>query len=274
MSEFPSSVGSRLRAVLVMYRRTLRELRALGPQTLVAPLVVPAFILLIYPAIFSGVFARAGVRLDGTPGFTGPAHYVQYLLAGPMVMSALLATASAGIGVAVERQLGFYDRMQLSVLGPTTSQIARRLGDGTRIALFVLILSVVARVAGAEVPNWPLAVVVTVPLASALGMAFGGLAYSFCLRSGSAEAAQAITPLALPVAFMSNAFVPAPLVTSWMAPIVAWNPVSFVCDAIRAAFAGTFDGGAVLRSVIGIGVLAVVAQVLIARAQRHVRVSR
>ena len=107
MAAAVGTITPRLRAIAVMYRRTLRELRALGPQTLVAPLVVPAFILLIYPAIFSGVFARAGVHLDETPRFSGPAHYVQYLLAGPMVMSALLTTASAGSGVAVERQLGF-----------------------------------------------------------------------------------------------------------------------------------------------------------------------
>jgi ABC-2 type transport system permease protein len=47
-----------LAAVWVLYRRTLQELIALGPQTLVAPLVVPSFVLLVYSDLFAEVFAR------------------------------------------------------------------------------------------------------------------------------------------------------------------------------------------------------------------------
>jgi ABC-2 type transport system permease protein len=188
-----------------------------------------------------------------------------------MVMSALLGTASAGIGVAVERQLGFYDRMELSPLGPSISQIGRRLGDGTRIALFVVVLSCVGWAAGAEVTNWPLALGVTIPLATMLGMAYGGLAYSLCLRTGSAEAAQAVTPLFLPALFMSTAFVPLPLIPHWLRPVVEHNPLSAVCEAIRLAYAGQVGGAAILRSVVEIGILAAVTQTLILRAESRVR---
>lgn len=264
-------MGRTLEAVWVLYRRTLRELVSLGPQTLVAPLVVPSFVLLVYSGIFSEVFARLGVPIVDTPGFGPKPHYVQYLIAAPMVMSALLGTASAGIGVAVERQLGFYDRMELSPLGPSISQIGRRLGDGTRIALFIVVLTLVGRAAGADIPNWPLALGITIPLAAALGMAYGGIAFSLCLRTGSAEAAQAVTPLFLPLLFMSTAFVPSPLVPSWLRPVVEYNPLSAVCDAIRLAYAGQVSGSSLLRSVVEIGILAVVTQTLIIRAERRVR---
>ena len=264
-------MGRTVEAVWVLYRRTLRELVALGPQTLVAPLVVPSFVLLVYSALFSEVFARLGIPLVDTPGFGPRPHYVQYVIAGPMVMSALLGTASAGIGVAVERQLGFYDRMELSPLGPSISQIGRRLGDGTRIALFIVVLTFVARAAGAEIASWPLALGITIPLAAALGMAYGGLAFSLCLRSGSAEAAQAVTPLFLPLLFMSSAFVPLPLIPAWLQPVVEYNPLSSVCAVIRLAYAGQVSGSAILRSIVGIGALAVFTQILIIRAERRVR---
>jgi ABC-2 type transport system permease protein len=262
--------GLRLQATWVLYRRSLRELRALGPQTLVAPLVVPTFFLLAYSGLFSEIFTRLDIHINGVPGFGSTIHYVQYVLAGPIVMSALLGTASAGIGVAVERQLGFYDRMALSPLGPSLSQIGRRLGDGTRIALFVVVLTLVAWAAGAHIANWPLALGVTVPLAAALGMAYGGFAFSLCLRTGSAEAAQAVTPLFIPVLFMSTAFVPAQLIPDWLRPIVDYNPLSVVCDTIRQAYAGDVNGSTLLLSVVEVGVLGAVTQVLIIRAERRV----
>lgn len=260
----------RLVATGTLYRRSLRELASLGPQTLVVPLVVPTFILVVYASLFSQVFVRLHVRLPGVPGFGSHPHYLQYVLAAPMVMAALLATASAGVGVAVERQLGFYDRMQLSPLGPSVSQVARRLADGTRIAAFVTILSVVAWLAGASIRDWPLGLAVTIPLTAALGVAYGGLTFSLCLRSGSAEAAQAVTPLFFPFLFMSTAFAPPPLVPGWIHTVAGANPLSAVCDTVRLAFLGHVDAGSLLRSVAGVAAIAVVTQLLIVRAERRV----
>ena len=264
-------IGRNLEAVWVVYRRTLRELIALGPQTLVAPLVVPGFVLIAYSSLFADVFARLNFSIADTPGFGSSPHYVQYLIAAPMVMSALLSTASAGIGVAVERQLGFYDRMEISPRGPSVSQIGRRLGDGTRIALFVVVLTFVGRAAGAEIVNWPLALGVTIPLAAALGMAYGGIAFSLCLRTGSAEAAQAVTPLFLPLLFISTAFVPLPLIPQVFHPVVKYNPVSAICEVIRCAYVGRVNHSALRQSVVEIGILAVVSQTLIIQAERRLR---
>jgi ABC-2 type transport system permease protein len=261
---------ARVRAIWVLYRRTLRELVALGPQTLVVPLVVPCFVMVVYSGIFSEAFVRFHIHVSGLTGFGEEPQYVQYLIAAPITMAALLATASAGIGVAVERQLGFYDRMQLSPLGPSASQVARRLGDGTRIALFVVVLTLVGWAAGAKIANWPLALAVTVTLATSLGVAYGGLAFSLCLRTGSAEAAQAITPLFLPVLFMSTAFLPLDLIPGWLHTVAEYNPLSAVCDAIRLACAGTVSGPALLKSAVGIGLLALCTQTLVIRAERRV----
>ncbi len=257
-----------LRAVLVAYQRAIRELLSLGVQTMVVPLFVPLFILLGYSSIFADVFSQ--VELPDTPGFSGDDRYLQYVLAAPMVMAALLATASAGVGVAVERQLGFYDRMLLSPLGPSPSQYARRLADGTRIALFVSVLSVVAWLAGAHITDWVLGLGLTIPLTASLGMAYGGLTFSFCLRSGSAEAAQAITPMFFPLLFLSTAFVPLAVVPGWLHPIARWNPLSAICETIRFAFIGDLRVGALLHAVAGIALLAACTQTLVAGAERSV----
>jgi len=94
-------ISVKARAIWVLYLRSLKELVSLGPQTLVMPLFVPCFILLVYPAVSSAVFSRIHMEIAGLPGFGPRLNYVQYLIAAPVVMASLLATASAGIGVAV-----------------------------------------------------------------------------------------------------------------------------------------------------------------------------
>ncbi len=258
-------------AIWVLYRRSLRELVSLGPQTLLAPLLVPSFMLFIFSGLYSAVFERLGLVIIGTPGFQGATGYVQYVIAAPLVMAAFWGTSSAGIGVAVERQLGFYDRMELSPLGPRISQIGRRLADGTRIAFSITFLALVGFAAGADIPNWFIALGITIPLAAALGMAYGGIAFSLCLRTGSAESTQAVTPLFFPFLFTSTAFIPLPLIPGWLGTIARYNPLSPVCEAIRLSFAGRIDGDAVLRSVVVIAVLASFSQLLIVMAERKVR---
>jgi ABC-2 type transport system permease protein len=228
-------------------------------------------VLLAYSSVFTRVFAVPDLHAAGPPGFRGNEGYVQYLVGAPIVMSAMLATASAGIGVAVERQLGFYDRMTLSPLGPSVSQLARRLVDGTRISLFVVVLTFVALLAGAHVASWPLALGVTVPLAASLGIAYGGLSFALCLRSGSAEPAQAVTPLFLPLLFLSTAFVPLPLVPQSFHFVVQANPLSAVCDTIRLAYAGELDWPSLARSALAIALLALATQLLILRTERRLR---
>lgn len=259
-----------LRAIWVFYRRAVKELVYLGPQTLLAPLLVPAFMLLVFSGLYSEVFARLAYLIDGYPGFKGRASYIQYVIAAPLVMAAFWGTGSSGIGVAVERQLGFYDRMQISPLGPGYSQVGRRLADGTRVAVFVTILSVVGLASGLQVPHWPLALATAVSLTAPLGVAYGGIAFSLCVRSGSAESTQAVTPMFLPFLYLSTAFVPLPLVPHWLQPIVANNPMSWICDTIRSAYAGVFAAEGYLKSVAVIGVLGLLSQTLIVIAERKV----
>lgn len=259
-----------LRALSVMYRRSLSEIAGLGVQTMVAPLFIPAFMMLVYANLYTEIFDRLGVNLFATTGLDGPEGYLQYMVAAPIVMASFFATASAGVGIAVERQAGFFDRLAITPLGTRPDQFARRLADGTRIVVFVLALVALARVAGAEVSSLAQIALVVLPLCAALGMAYGGLAFSLCLRSGSAEAAQAVTPLFFPFLFLSSAFVPPPLMPDWMRTLSELNPVSWISDAIRLAFIGEAGVAEISLAWAGVLGLAAITQLLVERANRKV----
>ncbi|HEU5141766.1 MAG TPA: hypothetical protein VFU04_01280, partial [Solirubrobacterales bacterium] len=76
--------------------------------------------------------------------------------------------------------------------------LVRRLADATRLASFGAALTFAAWVSGAEIDNWPLALLVAASLAGVWGVAYGGLTLSVCLRTANIETAQALVPLFFP----------------------------------------------------------------------------
>lgn len=245
-----------------LYARALREVARVPLATVVVPLVVPLFMLTIFARVFSGI-----VELEAFEGVP----YNAYITPAAVVMAVMLGSSTAAVSTAVERQTGFYDRMRIAPLRAAASLRARRLADATRLATFGVVLLVAARIDGVEIEAWPLAILVASVLGAAWGVAYGGLALAACVRTASAETAQGMAPLFFPILFMSTAVMPSELLPDWLAAIADYNPVSYICDAMRAAMAGDVDGAALGKAVAGTAVLAALTQVLVARATAAVR---
>jgi ABC-2 type transport system permease protein len=252
-----------VRGLWVMYCRAVREVTRVVITTVLVPLVLPLFMLLIFARVFASV-------VDAT-AFSDVATYSEYITPAVVLMATMLGSPTAGISTAVELQTGFFDRMRASPLQPRASLLARRLADGTRLALFAVVLLVAAYIDGVAVANWPLALALSVALGAWWGVAYGGLALSVCLCTASAETAQALVPLFFPVLFMSTAFMPMDLLPHWLQAIAEYNPVSYICDAIRAGIAGDFEGGAVWRAALGIAAVQALTQALVWRGEARLR---
>lgn len=250
-----------LRVAPVMFGRAARETRRIILVVTAVPLLVPIFMLVVFARVFSFML--------GTSDFNGASSYVQYLAPGALLMSVMLSATSA-VSVAVERQTGFYDRMRISPSGPSVSNLARRAADATKLFLFALVLVIVSWFSGAAVENWPLLLVLGTLIPAAWGFAYGGFAFAACLRSGKAEVAEAILPLSFPLLFVSSAFVPISALPAWMQPIASYNPLTYLCDSIRGAYLGQFDGRALGFALLSIVLLAGVTQALVMASERKV----
>lgn len=244
-----------------MLRRAFREARRIGVPGIAIPLVVPVFMLVVFARVFTSVTA--------IPGFGATESYVQYIAAAALLMSSMLSSTAA-VSVAVERQNGFYDRMRISPKGPMISNLARRIADAAKMAMFAAILIAVARVNGAEVENWPLVVLLGILLPTIWGLAYQGFAFAMCLRLGKPEAGEVIIPLFFPLLFISSGFIPVELLPSWMRDIAYVNPLTYISDTIRGAFRGSVDGQTFLLAMLGIGSVLLFTQLLVRRAERHV----
>jgi ABC-2 type transport system permease protein len=243
-----------------MYWRAVREALRVSVATIVVPLVLPLFMLTIFAQLFSSITA--------IPGFGQSNAYVSYVAPAAILMGAMLGSPTTGISSAMELQTGFLSRIQMSSLSMSANLLVRRLADATRLAGFGLVLTGVAWLAGAEIQDWPLALVAAMVFAAVWGVAYGGLTLSVCLRTANIETAQALVPLFFPILFMSTALVPLEIMPNWLQDIARYNPVSYICDALRSAQVGHLDLTATEKAFVGIVVVAVFTQVLVWLAER------
>jgi ABC-2 type transport system permease protein len=249
----------------VMYRRALRETGRIILVVAAVPLIVPVFMLVIFSRVFAPIITNAG--------FARGANYLTYMAPGTLLMAVMLSTTSA-VSVAIERQTGFYDRMRIAPAGPRHSNLARRAGDATNRLGYTLVLILVSWMAGADIKNWALVLVMGTLLPVLWGFAYGGISFALCLRTGKAEIAEAILPAFFPLLFVSSAFVPIDLLPDWMETVARYNPMTYLCDTIRDAYIGRVEEVTLGRAVLSIVLLGVVTQVLVTQAERKVAMSR
>jgi ABC-2 type transport system permease protein len=246
-----------------MYTRAVREAWRVKVATIVIPLVLPLFVLTIFAQIFSS--------LTSLSAFGDTETYVTYIAPAAILMGAMLGSSTAGISTAMELQTGFLSRIQTSSVSLGENLAVRRLADATRLGTFGIVLTVAAWMCGADVENWPLSLVVAIVFAAVWGVAYGGLTLSVCLRTANIETAQALVPLFFPVLFMSTALVPMDLLPGWLQSIAEYNPVSYICESMRAAQAGELDSDALASAFLGIGGVAIGTQSLVWLAERKLR---
>ncbi|HEX5989909.1 MAG TPA: ABC transporter permease [Solirubrobacterales bacterium] len=250
---------------------TARVVRALGARSirqtfrrpqLISPIVVFPTLLL---AIQTGG-AGAGVEL---PGFPPVQSFLQFMLAGSMMQSMMLAGNSGGIAFAVDIEMGFTDRLFAAPI-PRFAIVLGRLAGTAALGLFAAIwFLVIGLVFGAEIEGGVPGALLAMALVTASALAVGGIGAAIALRSGSASVVQGLFPLVLVVLFLSSAFFPQELMIEPAKTIAEYNPLSFIVEGVREPIISGIDATRTLEAVAAILGIVVLGLVLSARALRH-----
>jgi ABC-2 type transport system permease protein len=239
MSEWPNTFGLLVRQIryqILMFRRV--------PIALFFTLMLP----LIMLVLFNALFGDGEVTVDGN---TWPTR--QFYTGGLAAFTAVSATyTNLANMVPIRREEGVLKRWRGTPL-PTWIYFAGMIGSAVVIAIFgVLImlgLGVVAydlEVEAAKIPAAGLTFVVGVAAFAALGMAVAGLVSSASSASAVANAT------ILPLAFISNVFIPIEEPPAWLATIGDIFPLKPFASSFQDAFnplveAPAFDWGALAR---------------------------
>ncbi len=251
--------------------RSARVVRALGARSirqtfrrpqLISPIVVFPTLLL---AIQTGG-AGAGIEL---PGFPPVQSFLQFMLAGSMMQSMMLAGNSGGIAFAVDIEMGFTDRLFAAPI-PRFAIVLGRLAGTAALGLFASIwFLAIGLIFGAEIAGGIPGALLAIALTTAAALAVGGIGAAIALRSGSASVVQGLFPLVLVVLFLSSAFFPQELMIEPAKTIAEYNPLSFIVEGVREPIISGIDAGHTLEAVAAILGIVVLGLVLSARALRH-----
>jgi ABC-2 type transport system permease protein len=211
-------------ATLALARRALRGV--LRKPQFVAPLVV-------FPTFFLAVNVGGLSRTTGLPGFPKVHGFLDFQLAAGITQSLLLGGVSAGIAVALEIEMGFFDRLAASPI-PRVAMVFGRLGAaavlGVLQAVYFLVLGFVF---GAHVAGGVVGVLVVLLIASVAAVGFSGFGVMLALLARNASTVQGIFPLVFVVLFVSSAFFPRALLEEPARGVARFNPLSYIADGMR-----------------------------------------
>ena len=242
-----SHLADNARVVAALGRRSIRQTFR-RPQ-LMAPII-------IFPSLLLAVqTGGAGSAVD-LPGFPEVNGFLDFMLAGAMIQSALLAGNSGGIALAVDIEMGFTDRLLAAPISRFAIVLGRLAGTAALGAFSAIFYVVVGLVFGAQIEEGVFGVVLMVVFVTLASVAFGGIGAAIALRTGTASVVQGLFPLVFVILFLSSAFFPYTLMLEPAATVAEYNPVSFIVEGVRDPVISTLtgeDAWKAFASIIGLG---------------------
>ncbi|HVO55563.1 MAG TPA: ABC transporter permease [Solirubrobacterales bacterium] len=255
-----SQLAANARVVWALGMRSVRQTFR-RPQ-LIAPIIVFPTLLL---AIQTGG-ASAALQLEGFPEVES---FLQFMLAGAMMQSLMLAGNSGGIALAVDIEMGFTDRLFTAPI-PRFAIVLGRLAGTAALGLFGAVwFLAIGIVFGATIAAGVAGALLAIVLVTAAALAVGGIGAAIALRTGSASVVQGLFPLVLVVLFLSSAFFPQELMIEPAKTIAAYNPLSFIVEGVREPIISGINASDTLAAVLAILGIVVLGLLLSARALRH-----
>ena len=252
-------------------RINARVVRALGMRSIRQTFRRPQLIapILIFPTLLLAIQTGGAGGAVNLPGFPPVQSFLQFMLAGAMMQSLMLAGNSGGIALAVDIEMGFTDRL-FSAPIPRYAIVLGRLAGTAALGLFAsLWFLAIGLIFGAEIHSGVLGALIAIALVTATAMAVGGIGAAIALRTGSASVVQGLFPLVLVVLFLSSAFFPNELMIQPARAIAEYNPLSFVVEGIRGPIIADVDLAELGEAVLAIAGIVVLGLLLSARALRH-----
>jgi ABC transporter DrrB family efflux protein len=207
--------------MLVLAKRQLMRIPR-SPQELGAATLQRVLVLVLFRYVFGGAIAVSSTS------------YVNYLVAGFLVMAGLFGAGATGIGVATDLERGLVDRFRSLPMAKSAVLTGRTLADLIRSTCVLLVVLAVGLLIGfrpeGTLLNWGAALGLLL-LASFLFIWLSAL-LGLVLRSVEAvQPAWWISTLVL--LFAGNAFVPTSTMPSWLRAFAEHQPLSVLITAVR-----------------------------------------
>ena len=203
------------------------------PDLLVFSTIQPVMFVLLFVYVFGGAIKRS---------LPAQLPYVDFLMPGIFVQTAIFAATYTGVGLAEDLKKGLIDRFRSLPMARSAVLAGRTLADMASIAFQVLLMLIVAIFVGFRVhAGIPKAILAIIGIL-AIGYAFTWMFAFTGLALKSVEAVQAASfTVIFPFVFASSAFVPASTFPGWLQGWAKINPVSIWVDTVRDLTLGSLN---------------------------------
>lgn len=200
------------------------------PDLLVFSTIQPVMFVLLFVYVFGGAMDQV---LQGT------IPYVDFLMPGIFVQTAIFSALQTGVGLAEDLQKGLIDRFKSLPMARSAVLAGRTLADTVAIVFQVLLMLGVAVLVGYRMHEGFAEALLAFAGAISVGYAFTWIAAFTGLSLKSVEAVQAASfTIVFPFVFASSAFIPASTFPSWLEAWANVNPVSIWADTFRVLTLG------------------------------------
>ncbi len=211
----------------VLAKRNLMRYRRI-PQLLVFSTIQPIMFLLLFTFVFGGAIK--------TPG----AHYINYLLPGILIQSALFGAIQTGLGLADDLSKGLIDRFRSLPMSRAAVLAGRTLSDALRNVFVVSLMLCVGFVIGFRPEGGFFGTVCAGAFAVLFGFAFSWVSAVIGLSVKNPETAQVAGFIwVFPLVFASSAYVPLETMPAALKAFASVSPVTFTINTVRALTSGT-----------------------------------
>jgi ABC-2 type transport system permease protein len=240
--------------------RSYREAAILWARQMKKLVRIPLllFFALAQPLIFLLLFSQVFGKLDQLPGFAYDS-YLQFLVPSIVALTALNSAFQSGIGMVSDIEDGMLDKFLIAPIRRSSILLGKVFADATRAAAQGTVIVLVALAMGARIETGVGGVAAMIVLAALFGIAWAGLSNIIALRTRNGELTMIVGILiTFPVLFLSTAFMPSILLPDWLDTVSAFNPITYIVEALRALVNTGWDWGAIGRALGVTGGLAVV----------------
>jgi ABC transporter DrrB family efflux protein len=210
--------------ILAVTKRNVMHLYRV-PQLLVFSTIQPIMFVLLFRYVFGGAIQVPG------------GQYVNYLMPGIFVQTALFGGASTSIGLAYDLKGGIIDRMRTLPMARSAVLAGRTNADLLRNVMVVALMLIVGTLVGFRFRGAPAADFLGILIVLAFGYAFSWVYATIGLAVKDPETAQVAGFIPIfPLVFASSAFVPITTMPGWLQAFAKVQPVSVTVSAARALF--------------------------------------
>ncbi len=207
----------------------------------------------VQPVLWLVIFGQVFSRVREIP--TGGISYLAFMTPGILAQSVLFSAIFFGIAVIWERDLGIVQKLLVSPARRSALVLGKALSAGLRGLVQAAIVYVIAYALNIGL-RWSVAALAQVTLAIVLGSCvFSTFSLIIACIVKTRERFMGIGQvLTMPLFFASNAIYPLEMMPDWLRAVSAFNPLTYLVDALRGAM---IEGGESLHGLaMDLGIMA------------------